>query len=330
MKKIMFSIIIPIYNAEKHIRQCVDSVLQQTYKNIEIILVDDGSPDNCPLICDEYSKKNNCIKVIHKENGGVASARNIGIENAEGEYLIFLDADDILVEGALESAFDQMKNCDLDIAICNSYVEMSEADRKVNCLFSRDILYNKKSSFETKVLCQNLSSMCIGIYRRTFLISNKLFVKEGITCGADTDFFFRTLVASKTVSIIDCTLFAYRYNENSVSNKLSYKNIRDVMYICSTRMRDLISCPSDQINNEKALNFFGTKYIHFSIKIATLKKEEKAELLNIFKQDKLLLKYAKAKPDKIFAKAVFIIGSKATITIFSYMIKIRNILKSKM
>jgi len=89
MEKI--SVILPIYNVEKYICECIDSIVNQTYKNLEIILVDDGSPDSCPQICDEYAKKDNRIKVIHKINGGVSSARNMALDLARGEYITFVD-----------------------------------------------------------------------------------------------------------------------------------------------------------------------------------------------------------------------------------------------
>ena len=91
---LLFSIIVPVYKAEKYISECVDSVLAQTFEDFELILADDGSPDRCPEICDEYAKKDSRIKVIHKENGGASSARNSGIDAACGEYIIFLDSDD--------------------------------------------------------------------------------------------------------------------------------------------------------------------------------------------------------------------------------------------
>ena len=90
------SIIIPVYKVEKYLDKCVESVVNQTYKNLEIILVDDGSPDNCPKMCDEWAEKDKRIKVIHKENGGLSDARNFGIEKATGDYLMFLDSDDYL------------------------------------------------------------------------------------------------------------------------------------------------------------------------------------------------------------------------------------------
>ena len=94
MSSIKFSIIIPVYNVEKYLNECVDSVLNQTYKYMEIILVDDGSTDSSPQICDSYAEKDNRIRAIHKENGGLSSARNAGIKNMTGDYVLFLDSDD--------------------------------------------------------------------------------------------------------------------------------------------------------------------------------------------------------------------------------------------
>ena len=85
------SILVPVYNVEKYIEECIESLINQTYENLEIILVDDGSPDGCPGICDEYASKDKRIKVIHKQNGGASSARNLGIENAQGQYVYFVD-----------------------------------------------------------------------------------------------------------------------------------------------------------------------------------------------------------------------------------------------
>ena len=92
----LISVIVPIYNVEKYLDRCVDSIINQTYKNLEIILVDDGSPDNCPQMCDDYAKKDSRIKVVHKENGGLSDARNVGMEVATGEYVSFIDSDDYI------------------------------------------------------------------------------------------------------------------------------------------------------------------------------------------------------------------------------------------
>ena len=115
------SIVIPIYNVEKYVKRCIDSVLAQTYKNIEIILVDDGSEDNCGEICDEYAKSNNYIKVLHQENSGLAAARNNGIKITTGDYIAFVDSDDYVLPQMYEILYKNMKNYDADISTCNRY-----------------------------------------------------------------------------------------------------------------------------------------------------------------------------------------------------------------
>lgn len=106
MRKGVVSIVLPIYNVEKYLNRCVKSVINQSYKNLEIILVDDGSPDNCPVLCDEWAKKDNRIKVVHKKNAGLGYARNTGIENATGEYICFFDSDDYIALDTIEKAYN--------------------------------------------------------------------------------------------------------------------------------------------------------------------------------------------------------------------------------
>ena len=118
----LISIIVPIYNVEPYIRNCVESILGQTYKNIEIILVDDGSTDNCGNICDEYRSKDKRIKVIHKNNGGLSSARNAGIDIGSGEYLGFVDSDDWIESDMYESLYNAIIMHKADMSICGRYV----------------------------------------------------------------------------------------------------------------------------------------------------------------------------------------------------------------
>ena len=111
------SVIIPVYNVEKYIGKCVDSVLRQSYENIEVILVDDGSTDGSPSICDEYAKKDKRVKVIHKENGGVSSARNTALECCIGELVMFVDSDDFVSELFCEKAVEAICHTDADVDV---------------------------------------------------------------------------------------------------------------------------------------------------------------------------------------------------------------------
>ena len=121
MKNDLISIIIPVYKVEKYLEKCIESVLKQTYTNLQIILVDDGSPDNCGKICDEYDKKDSRIEVIHKANGGLSDARNVGISKAKGRYIGFVDSDDYIKEDMYEILLNLIKKYDADVSICNLY-----------------------------------------------------------------------------------------------------------------------------------------------------------------------------------------------------------------
>lgn len=117
----IISIIVPIYNVEKYLKKCIDSILNHSFSDFELILVDDGSPDNCGEICDEYAKKDNRIKVIHKKNGGLSDARNAGIEIAEGKYLAFIDSDDYIEDDMFEVLYKNIVEYNADMSVCGYY-----------------------------------------------------------------------------------------------------------------------------------------------------------------------------------------------------------------
>lgn len=128
----MVSIIVPIYNVEQYISKCIESILAQTYRDFELILVDDGSTDMCGKICDEYAKQDSRVHVIHQENKGVSAARNAGISLAKGEYIMFVDSDDFITENMLEKMHDCIAESGSDIAICgiNNFLDGAETEDK--------------------------------------------------------------------------------------------------------------------------------------------------------------------------------------------------------
>ena len=153
----LFSVIVPIYKIEKYLPRCIDSVLNQTFGDFELILVDDGSPDNCPKICDDYASRDKRIKVIHKQNGGLVSARQAGIKEAVGDYVFHLDGDDAICEDALESAYKIIAEMHPDI-VSFSYrtcVDGEQGDIVDDLL--EEGLYNK-SDIEEKIFPNLLSN----------------------------------------------------------------------------------------------------------------------------------------------------------------------------
>jgi glycosyltransferase involved in cell wall biosynthesis len=140
----LISVVIPVYKTEKYVIKSVNSILTQTYKNLEVILVDDGSPDACPAICDELCKTDSRISVIHKENGGLSSARNAGIDKAQGKYILFLDSDDTLENYAIKDMAEKASEEKCDAVIPNTYYKIYDnSDKKVKSAHFTDDMFSK-------------------------------------------------------------------------------------------------------------------------------------------------------------------------------------------
>ena len=167
MKNDLISIIIPVYKVEKYLEKCIESVLKQTYTNLQIILVDDGSPDNCGKICDEYAKKDSRIEVIHKINGGLSDARNVGINRANGRYIGFVDSDDYIKEDMYEKLINLIKEYNADVSICNLY-DVIEGKEYIRNKENGIKEYNRIDILKEVLLDKNIQSYAW----------NKLYKKE--------------------------------------------------------------------------------------------------------------------------------------------------------
>lgn len=164
----LLSIIVPIYNVEKYLDRCIRSLVIQRYSNIEIILVDDGSPDKCPTICESWAKKDPRIKVIHKKNGGLSDARNRGVEEAKGTYITFVDSDDFVDKEMYYNMISAMHRCCADISICSRYIYNNETEekRQVHYINKEIILHAKEAIGE--LLCGGIidESVCDKVFRK--------------------------------------------------------------------------------------------------------------------------------------------------------------------
>lgn len=229
----MISIIIPVYQAEKYIRRTVDSVLSQTYENWELVLVDDGSTDCSGLICDEYAMKDHRIKVFHKTNGGQSSARNMGLCMARGEYVCFVDNDDIIVPEACEVLVRNMLKYQADISAC-SYKILNEQGKIESRGDSGIIALLDNKEGMRRFLSREIDIyVWTKLYRKSFLRDNGILFEEG---RSDEDFLFNSkafLCADKTVQS-DYPVYIYSVRENSTCRqfpKLQLKKyISDTLY----------------------------------------------------------------------------------------------------
>lgn len=232
---ILISFILPIYKVEKFLHECIDSVLAQTYQNLEIILVDDGSPDKCPQICDEYAGQDNRIRVIHQENSGLSAARNAGLRAATGEYVIFLDSDDfhsnthfveelvaLLQKNPVDMIMFKRVCCSEDGSVQKELPPFDEGLNQLDSNDERIYLLAKKDELEC--------SAPMKILRREILVGNQCFFKPGIM-SEDVEWFLRLLPYLKSVYVLNVKSYCYRSNSNSITHNINEKNIGDLTSI---------------------------------------------------------------------------------------------------
>lgn len=232
----MFSIIVPVYNVEKYLGRCIDSLLKQTFDNIEILLIDDGSKDASGEICEFYGEKFKNITVYHKENGGLASARNEGLRHVKGQYISFIDSDDWVAENTYEIIYNGIKgNASIDILnfgyqkILNDTVIFQEHcefpqgfynEKKVKELILPDSIARKRAFNQVNLPVQLSSCMCV--YRKDFLIENNLiFESERLVLNEDWLFNISCLCRAKQIVVLHDYLYYYDTRADSLS--YSYK-----------------------------------------------------------------------------------------------------------
>ena len=180
MKEELISVIIPVYNVEKYIRYCLDSVINQTYKNLEIIIVDDGTKDSSGEIAEEYAAKDSRIKVIHKENGGLSDARNVGLDVATGRYIAFLDSDDVISLDFYEYLYNMIKEKDYDIAECEFFRISSDDIENVQKILdekNEEIEITVKEETSQDALC-DFYGRYLNPYVNKVVVWNKLYKRE--------------------------------------------------------------------------------------------------------------------------------------------------------
>lgn len=235
----MISVIVPIYNIAQYLQRCLDSILRQTYRELEIILVDDGSTDESGTICDTYAEKDERIKVVHKENGGVSSARNMGLDIATGEYIGFVDGDDLLDEKLFEVLMKNAERNQCDISCCQLATIDVDGTLKTTYnnksqFFERD--YIIKNYFFDPFIKDTMYSQCNKIFRRSLV--EKLRYKQ-YKYGEDILFVFEVLERSNGMYYDNYVGYYYVHREDSAmtsrfsAKRLDYvKAIRDIEEKC--------------------------------------------------------------------------------------------------
>lgn len=231
------SVIVPVYNVEKELNRCLDSILSQTYRDFELLLIDDGSADRSGEICDEYERMDNRISVFHQTNSGVAAARNTGIKNSRGAYLVFIDSDDHVDPEMLRKLYDAVKTADADLAICNYYERSADGSFierrhrfKDGTVLDRkgieDDLY--KALYRTSATV-GLFSMCNKMFKKSIIDHDKILVRESMSYGEDLVFFVTYLHESQRVVFLEDLLYYYEMTQDGLFKSYRRNVIDDLL-----------------------------------------------------------------------------------------------------
>ncbi len=256
MKETKFSLIVPIYKVEPYLKRCLDSIVNQTYKNIEVILVDDGSPDGCPKICDEYAAADNRISVIHKQNGGLMAAWIDGLKKATGEYVYFIDSDDWITLNSVSDYAEVINNCHPDL-ISNSFLITSSKKElikkgmeysKTGFLAGEDFAEFKAAFMREDFKCEYYRWN--KIFKREILLNNIKFCDTKVALFEDINIVFPVMQDIKNIYLMEKPSYHYFVREDSmIRASFKERNITDRERV----LKALISVLQDKNINDKEL-----------------------------------------------------------------------------
>ncbi len=270
MERDLISVIVPIYNTEKYLKKCIDSIISQTYTNLQIILVNDGSPDNSIEICNEYAKKDARIVIVNKQNGGLSSARNAGLGVATGHYVVFVDSDDYIKEDALDKMMSIMDETQADIAYMSSYIVNEQYEIMYQKLRTKEEIRVFDNTVLLEEMCNRKqgASVCGAIFKRE-IFDKHLFEENRL----NEDYLFNaTLCIKEDLTIAATSYCGYYYfvRQNSISRQGLGKSSIDAVY----NGIDLIKLAKEE-NKSNAVKYVGA-YAAYQARTAML-------LLNIDK-----------------------------------------------
>ena len=309
----LISFIIPVYNVENYITECVNSILKQNFCDYEIILVDDGSTDSSGVICERFAELNNRIHVIHKRNGGLSDARNAGIKEAKGEYILFVDSDDYIAENSVNNIFKMLeKTKNVDVMFLNA--EKFYPDGKRESLgdgYNSDCIIEK----EKAQVMQHLASLpkfpgsaCTKLIKKAVIDDNNLYFEKNLI-SEDIDWTIGMLCAANSFSYCDCPYYNYRQKrKGSITNTSSVKSVKGLLFtIEKWSSRDLTKPFQKEINSFLAYEYMIALYNYVYLPLSD-KKTVKKKL----KKYGWLLKYGQSSKTKICNLCYTCAGLKGT------------------
>ena len=328
------SVIIPIYNVEEYLEECINSVLNQSYNDIEILLVNDGSTDNSGAICEKYSNQYSNIKSINKENGGLSDARNVGINNSTGDYLVFIDSDDFWGKDFLQDIVTLLKkesNIDYVFFKYKYYYQKSKhIEEEILHLSEHQVRGKSGIQVLTEILKTNRNFSwiaCRGLIKRDFLLENKLYFKVGKNYE---DILWTPMVflKAKQLAYYDEAIYFYRLErQGQITSKFNYKNLKDNLDAVNFWVKELDNyILEDQFKGLLMKNVTLRYYVTIWYS-GFIEYKDRKELIRELESSKDILKYKRDKLSFITSFLCKSIGFNATSIIFKFAIVLKRKLK---
>lgn len=312
----MISVIVPVYNVEEYLSECVESIRNQTYNNLEIILVDDGSTDNSANICDEYAKKDSRIKVIHKKNGGLADARNAGIKIATGKYIGFVDSDDFILPDMYEKLFNTIESTASDIVMAKWCYD-DEIEKSDNSTENEPIVFTNCEALDFLIQGRKGQHISTSVWDRLYKreVIQEVWFPFG-KCYEDIVWTTNVFWNAKRIAYIAQTVYIYRKREGSITQKDSIEKgvipdriINDRLYLLKEQVVFLKNIGLDKLASECNYRRYELMLVYLSFGCWNKKSNKQCFEINTLlnKEKEWALKYKKESID-IRRKIMLICG----------------------
>lgn len=294
MNNYLISIVIPVYNVEKYLDECVQSVLAQSYENFELILVNDGSKDGSGAICDKYAQMDPRVQAIHKANGGMSDARNVGTQQAKGQYIVYIDSDDYFCDKGFLKKINEKANCGYDV-ICYKFKKYFEAQKTFGeCTFScPDIDKIDSLAGRMKEIVSRDAFYCSAwskAIRLDIIKENGIQFEKGLL-AEDQEWYYHVLMKVRSITYIDEAVLVYRQRSKSVTSTFGVRNLIDCIDVVNRWYKRIGQENIDEEYKAALLSSVAKLYCNFLIAYAGLDGSEKKQHLAKIRQMQGLLKH---------------------------------------
>ncbi|MBQ8859974.1 MAG: glycosyltransferase family 2 protein [Ruminococcus sp.] len=316
--RILLSFILPIYNVEKYLGECIDSILSQITDECEIILVDDGSLDSSGMICEQYVQKDQRIKMVKKENGGLSSARNSGLEIATGRYVTFVDSDDKIASDSVKGILKWIKSGGTDMCFLKAHKFYSDTEYEYigECLERAKLLNQSRESAIYHIASRPKypGSAWAKLFRREFLIDNDLHFPYDRRLSEDLGFIRDCVLLSKDFDYLDFPYYHYRQNrQGSITNKITVRNFLDLSkFVVESADKLTVNKKTNEAVNQYMMSCVAYEYSILLYLYNLIPSDDKKDVMSLLKKYKWTLKYSLTLRGKILSVLANVFGLRFT------------------